>query len=158
MADPETHSGLPTPAPYVSPETRPFWLAAKEGRFVLPFCTVCERAIWYPKAFCNACGALSVEWRDASGKATVYSFSAVHRGEGAYREVESFVLALVDLDEGPRVLTNIVDADPGTIEIGQRVQVVFHPASDDAALFRFAPMRPDQAAAAPIPSNLKKEN
>lgn len=142
MSETETHAGLPTPAPYVSPETRAFWSAAKEGRLVLPFCTACDTALWYPKVFCSACGSLAVEWRAASGMATVYSFSQVHRGEGAYRDVDSFVLALVDLDEGPRVLTNIVDVDPQMIEIGQRVEAVFHSASDDAALLRFAPVAP----------------
>jgi len=142
MADPTSHDGLPTPAPYVSPETRPFWSAAKAGRLTLPFCTACGVAIWYPKAFCSTCGSLDVDWRDVSGLATVYSHTQVHRGEGAYREVDSFVLALVDLDEGPRVLTNIVDIDPAAIAIGQRVQVVFHDASDEAALPRFAPLRP----------------
>lgn len=143
MADSAAQSGLPAPAPYVSPETKPFWSAAKEGRLLLPFCATCDVAIWYPKAFCGACGSLSVDWRDASGNATIYSFSQVCRGEGAYRDVTSFILALVDLDEGPRVLTNIVDADPSTIAIGQRVEVVFHAAGEDAALPRFTPMRGD---------------
>ena len=143
MTDPVAPGGLPTPAPYVSPETRPFWSATKEGRLVLPFCTACGVAIWYPKAFCSACGSLGVDWREASGEATVYSFSEVHRGEGAYREAGRFVLALVDLDEGPRMLTNIVDMPAATIAIGQRVRVVFHDAGDEAALPRFAPIRPD---------------
>ena len=147
MADPTTRAGLPTPAPYVSPETRPFWLAAKAGRLVLPFCTGCGVAIWYPKAFCSACGSMHVDWREVSGLATVYSYSHVHRGEGAYREAGSFVLALVDLDEGPRVLTNIVEIDPADVAIGQRVQVVFHDAGDEASLPRFAPMAPARAAA-----------
>lgn len=143
MADSVAQGSLPTPAPYVSPETRPFWTAAKAGRFVLPFCTDCGVAIWYPKAFCSTCGSMNVDWRDASGHATIYSYSQVHRGEGAYREAGSFILALVDLDEGPRVLTNLVDIDPAAIAIGQRVRVVFHDAGDESALPRFAPMRPD---------------
>ncbi|MDR3516643.1 MAG: Zn-ribbon domain-containing OB-fold protein [Azospirillaceae bacterium] len=130
---------LPTPEPFISPETAPFWLAAKQGRLVLPFCNNCNHAIWYPKAFCGACGTLNVEWRQTSGDGTIYSFTQVHRGEGPYREVESFVLALVDLDEGARLLTNIVDADPASLTIGQRVRVVFHDAGESAALPRFIP-------------------
>ena len=134
-------SELPTPAPFVSPETEPYWSGAKAGKLVLPHCTACGHVIWYPKAFCGECGSLDVEWREASGFGTLYSFTQVHRGEGPYREAESFVLALVDLDDGPRVLTNIVDADPADLVIGQRLGAVFHDAGDAAALVRFTPQK-----------------
>lgn len=134
-----TVQALPTPIPYISPETAPFWSAARQGQLVLPVCTECETPIWYPKAFCSACGSLRVEWREMSGQGTIYSFTEVHRGEGLYREVASFVLALIDLDEGARVLTNIVEAEPADLHVGQKVQVVFHEAGDEAALPRFRP-------------------
>jgi uncharacterized OB-fold protein len=130
---------LPAPAPFVSPETAPFWSAAKEGRLILPFCMNCQHPIWYPKRFCGGCGSRDIEWRQVSGAGEIYSFSQVYRGEGDYRDVGSFVLALVDLDEGVRVLTNIVDAAPADLKIGQRVSVVFHDAGADAALPRFTP-------------------
>ncbi|EIZ78327.1 nucleic-acid-binding protein containing a zn-ribbon [Novosphingobium sp. Rr 2-17] len=139
MSEHTASPALPTPIPYISPETAPFWAAAREHRLVLPVCTECETHIWYPKAFCSACGSMAVEWRDMSGLGTIYSFTQVHRGEGPYREVPSFVLALVDLDEGARVLTNIVEADPADLRIGQPVQVVFHEAGEAAALPRFKP-------------------
>jgi uncharacterized OB-fold protein len=139
MTDVTPKVALPTPAPYVSPETAPFWSAAKEGRLVLPVCNHCHTAIWYPKTFCGACGTLDVDWKQASGSGTLYSFTQVHRGEGAYREVGSFILALVDLDEGPRILTNIVEVDPASLRIDQRVRVVFHDAGEEAALPRFVP-------------------
>lgn len=140
MADTGKARLLPTPAPFVSPETQPFWSAAKEGRLVLPFCTACNRPIWYPKRFCSACGAFDIEWRQTSGEGVIYSFTEVHRGEGLYRECGSFVLALVDLDEGARLLTNIVDVRPADLGIGQRVRVVFHDAGETAALPRFVPI------------------
>lgn len=139
MANDVAPQSLPAPAPYISPETAPFWSAAKEGRLVLPVCTRCETPIWYPKVFCGACGSLDVAWRQMSGRGTLYSFSQVHRGEGPYRELSSFILALVDLDEGARLLTNIVDADAADLRVGQAVEVVFHPAGDAAALPRFKP-------------------
>lgn len=139
MPEPVVAPALPTPIPYVSPETAPFWSAARQGRLVLPVCTQCETPIWYPKAFCSACGSLTVEWQEMTGRGTIYSYTQVHRGEGPYREVPSFVLALVDLDEGVRVLTNIVDAEAADLRIGQPVQVVFHEAGDAAALPRFKP-------------------
>jgi len=130
---------LPAPAPFVSPETAPFWSAAKERRLVLPFCIRCNHPIWYPKKFCGACGTLDVEWRQVAGEGVIYSYTDVHRGEGPYREVASYVLALVDLDAGVRLLTNIVKADPANLKIGQRVRVVFHDAGELAALPRFVP-------------------
>lgn len=136
---------LPTPVPFVSPETAPFWSGAKAGKLVLPHCAACDQAIWYPKAFCGACGSLAVDWRQATGEGTLYSFSEVHRGEGPYRETGSFVLALVDLDEGVRVLTNMVDVDPGDLSIGQRVRAVFHDAGYAAALLRFTPISEQSA-------------
>ena len=139
MADPASHQPLPTPVPFVSPETEPFWSAAKDGRLVVPFCTSCDHPIWYPKKFCGACGSLSVAWRETSGHGVIYSFSEIHRGEGPYAEAGHYVLALVDLDEGARMLTNIVDADPASLAVGQAVRVVFHPAGDSAALPRFTP-------------------
>jgi uncharacterized OB-fold protein len=131
---------LPTPEPFISPETAPFWSAAKERRLVLPCCARCDRPIWYPKKFCAACGTLEVEWRQFAGEGVIYSYSLVHRGEGPYREVGSYVLALVDLDAGVRMLSNIVAADPADLKIGQRVRVVFHDAGVAAALPRFVPV------------------
>jgi uncharacterized OB-fold protein len=130
---------LPAPEPFISPETAPFWSATKERRLVLPFCTRCDHPIWYPKKFCGACGTLDVEWRQVAGEGVIYSYSLIHRGEGPYRESGSYVLALVDLDAGVRLLTNIVEADPADIKIGQRVSVVFHDAGESAALPRFIP-------------------
>ncbi|WP_432787694.1 Zn-ribbon domain-containing OB-fold protein [Novosphingobium rhizosphaerae] len=135
-----SNSPLPTPAPFVSVETEPYWSGAKAGKLVLPHCRACDHTIWYPKAFCGECGAFDVEWREASGLGTLYSFTQVFRGEGPYRECASFVLALVDLDEGARVLTNIVDADPAGLAVGQRLRAVFHDAGEAAALVRFTPI------------------
>ena len=141
MMDKQTAaSSLPTPEPLVFEEAAPFWAGAKNGALMLPFCGGCEKVIWYPKAFCNACGASDVQWRQASGRGELYSFTEVHRGEGAYRDTPSFVLALVDLDEGVRMLTNIVECAPEALRIGQRVGVVFHDAGPVAALPRFKPL------------------
>ncbi|KKB61734.1 nucleotide-binding protein [Robbsia andropogonis] len=134
---------LPVPAPPVVPETKPFWDGTKAGRLMLPRCPRCSFVIWYPRQFCPECGHDSVEWFEASGCGTVYSFTIVHRGEGAYRETPSYVLALVDLDEGPRVLTNIVDYDPAQLKIGLPLKAVFCDAGDDAALLRFRPLLTD---------------
>jgi uncharacterized OB-fold protein len=132
-------SNLPTPEPPVTPETKPFWDAAADNRLVLPRCTSCQTVIWYPRTFCPACHTEGVEWIDASGQGTVYSYAVTHKGEGPFAAVSPFVLAYVELDEGPRVLTNIVDCDPAAVSVGQRVTVTFDTTDKGTAVPRFKP-------------------
>ncbi len=129
---------LPAPAPQTNVETKTFWDATAEGKLLLPRCNECDVIIWYPKLFCPECSSFDISWIEASGKGTVYSFTINRRGQGDYRDL-AYVLAYVELEEGPRVLTNIVDCDPESISVGQAVQVVFHPTSSGAALPRFRP-------------------
>src|SRR5277367_994800 len=115
---------LPAPAPAVMPETAAFWAATARGELLLARCPACGAVIWYPRGLCPDCGSTSVEWVAASGRGTVYSFTVVRRGEGRYREAVPYVLAYVELDEGPRMLTNIVDCPTEDVRVGQSVEVV----------------------------------
>jgi uncharacterized OB-fold protein len=135
-----TGEGLPTPAPTVGPEARPYWDATAEGRLVLPRCEDCNVLIWYPRGFGPACSSTRIAWVEASGRGTVYSYTVVHRGAmGPYRGAEPYVLAYVELEEGPRVLTNLVDCDPQAIGVGDAVEVVFVETGEGPSLVRFAP-------------------
>jgi uncharacterized OB-fold protein len=138
MTDPTT---LPAPAPVVPPETKPYWDATAEGRLVLPKCVNCGSINWYPKAFCPVCSNFGVEWIDAQGTGSVYSFTITRRGSGAYAQAGPYVLAYVELDEGPRIMTNIVDADLETLAVGDRVEVEFHETGSGTSLARFHPLR-----------------
>jgi uncharacterized OB-fold protein len=130
---------LPAPAPEVAAELRDFWAATGEGRLLLPRCTACGEAFWYPRPICPRCHSTDIEWEEASGAGTVYTFSIVRRGMGVYADAP-YVLAYVDLAEGPRVMTNIVDCDVEAVEIGQPVELVFHRTADGNALPRFRPV------------------
>jgi uncharacterized OB-fold protein len=130
---------MPAPAPIVSVENKPFWDATAEGRLVLPQCQACKSINWYPKVFCGECGSFGVDWIDAAGTGTVYSFAITRRGMGAYAQAGPYILAYVELDEGPRILTNIVDVDVDTVKIGDKMQVVFHDTGAGTALPRFKP-------------------
>jgi len=137
-----TEKVLPAPAPFVHPEVKPFWEATAEGRLVLPKCQECDTLIWYPRPFCPNCASTRVEWIAASGRGSIYSFTVNRRGQAdlaAYREAGVYVLAYVELEEGPRVMTNIVDCDPDSVRIGQQVEVVFHDTGQGTALPRFRP-------------------
>ena len=130
---------LPAPAPIVNPETKPFWDATAEGKLLLPRCDDCGTVIWYPKLLCPSCHGTNVSWFEASGRGTVYTYTISHRAPGAYRDAVPYVIAYVELDEGPRVMTNIVDCEPDSVSVGQRVEVVFHDTGEGNALYRFRP-------------------
>jgi hypothetical protein len=135
---------LPAPAPFVLPEVKPFWDATARGELVLPKCTACGTLIWYPRPFCPKCASTSVEWVPASGRGTIYSFTVNRRGVAdlsAYREAGVYVLAYVELEEGLRMMTNVVDCDPDSVRIGQKVELVFHDTGEGNALPRFRPAR-----------------
>jgi uncharacterized protein len=132
-------TGLPAPAPGVNPETRQFWDAAAQGRLLLKRCLDCGSVIWYPRALCPECASLRTEWFEASGRGRVYSYTTNYRGQGAYSDAGPYVLAYVELDEGPRVMTNVVGADADGLAVGLPVEVVFDDAGDGTALPRFRP-------------------
>lgn len=130
---------LPAPAPAVDPAARPFWEATARHVLLLPHCAGCAQVFWPPRSWCPACGSRRLHWRPAAGTGHVYSFTVVRRGAGEYRNVNAYVLAYVELDEGPRILTNVVDADARTLRIGLPVTVVFQDTGEGSALPRFRP-------------------
>src|SRR6266540_1536103 len=104
MPDTMNDTTLPAPAPIVSPESQPFWDATAEGRLLLPRCEACQTVIWYPRSFCPVCGSNNVAWFEASGRGTIYSFTVNRLGRADlpdYRGVGRFVVAYVELEEGP---------------------------------------------------------
>jgi uncharacterized protein len=132
-------ASLPTLDPPVTTETEPFWAAAAEGRLVLPRCTSCGHHVWYPRGHCTACHG-DVEWVEATGRGRIYTYTTVRRGMGPWREVAPYVLAVVELEEGPRVMSNVVGCDPDEVQIGQEVEVVFERAPSGGAVHRFRPV------------------
>lgn len=132
-------SELPAFPPAVSVETKPFWDATAEGRLLLPRCDACGTVIWYPRTICPDCHSSEVSWIEASGRGTIYSFTIQRRSGGPFRDALPYVLAYVELEEGPRVLTNVIECDPSALQIDQRVEVVFCDTGEGAALPRFRP-------------------
>jgi len=117
-----------------APEIRPFWEAARRGKLLLAHCTACDRPHWFPRVVCPLCSSCDIEWREASGRGTVYSVSVARRATPPY------ALAYVTLDEGPTMLTNIVDCDVDGIVIGQKVKVVFMERADALPAPMFTPL------------------
>jgi uncharacterized protein len=122
----------------VGPETldsAPYWAATREQDLQLQRCRACGRFTFYPRVICPSCGQSELEWTTASGRGTVWSFSVVHRAVSqAFKASVPYVVALVELEEGPRMMSNIVDCDPDDIAIGQQVEVVWEPLEDGRSL------------------------
>jgi uncharacterized OB-fold protein len=117
-----------------------FWGATRDQRLVLPWCTACERALWYPREVCPGCLGSDIEWRPATGTGSVYAV-AVHHKPGPGRDADGgpYAVALVDLPEGVRMMSNVVGCPPGSVTVGMAVRVTWHPLSDGRHLPQFEP-------------------
>lgn len=130
------------PIPVPSPETRPFWEAARRHELSLPKCRACGALHYYPRGACPGCLSGDLAWERVSGKGTLHTFTIVHRGQKGFPVPTPYVLAIVELAEGPRMMTNVVgvEADPATLRIGMPVEVVFDDVTPEVTLPRFRPV------------------
>ena len=126
-------SGRKIPAPRVLPETLAYWQAADEGKLLVKRCSDCGEFHHYPRDICPFCLSANTVWQNAAGTGVVYSFSTMGKGDTAY------TMALVTLDEGVSLMTNLVDCDVSRVTIGQAVKVVFKPSSGGHAVPMFTP-------------------
>lgn len=134
------------PSPQPSAWSRPFWENAKQGRLVLKTCRDCGHIDHPPYLFCTACGSENADWRPAAGRAKVFTFAISEYGVPApFIEDLPYVMAMIDLPEGPRMIARIVDCDHSQLRRGLEVEVVFPPAREDG--FVLPVWRPVDAAA-----------
>jgi uncharacterized OB-fold protein len=126
------------PLPTVSLESEPFWAATRDRRLVLQWCANCDATVQFPRSFCPRCQQSSLEWREASGSGTVYAVTVEHRPE-AMGEEKPYAVALVDLDEGARFMTNVVGCEPDAVAIGMAVRVTWEELEDGRNLPQFKP-------------------
>jgi len=141
MTADEADDELPTPKPRVTPETERFWEATAEGRLLLKRCADCGECHHYPRSRCPFCSSDDTEWTEASGDGTVYTYTVTHQNGEPYDEATPYVLAYVELEEGPRMMTNILGVEPDDVSVGQDVTAVFDETDgdEDISLPRFAP-------------------
>ncbi len=125
-----------TQRPYPQPDdvTQPFWDGIAEGRLRLQRCASCGRHVFYPRAVCPHCSSAGLEWVDASGRGTLYSYSVVHRAPPGFEA--PYAVALVDLAEGVRMMTRLVDVAIDDLAVGQALEVAIQ---GDPALPYFRP-------------------
>jgi len=128
------------PLPRIDEESKGYWEACKRRELVLQRCGNCATLRHYPRAVCPSCLSDRVEWLRAAGAGTVYTFTITHQNQSAgFRDSLPYVLAYVELDEGVRLLTNIVDCAPDDVGIGMPVEVVFEDVTAEIALPKFRP-------------------
>jgi uncharacterized OB-fold protein len=114
--------------------TRTYWEAAAQERLLIRHCADCDRTHHYPREFCPHCWSENVTWEPASGQATLYTWSVVHRNDlPPFGERVPYVAAVVDLAEGPRMMTEMVQAGPAELRAGMAVEVTFR---DGVPVFR----------------------
>jgi uncharacterized protein len=112
--------GRPIPRPAITLETREFWDAAREGRFLVKRCSSCGEVFWYPRGHCPLCHSGETRWEESSGAGTIYSYSIVRNFPTG-----PFAIGYVALDEGPVMLTNFIGFAESELAIGLPVKVRF---------------------------------
>ena len=130
--------------PYADELTQPFWDAALEGRLTAPKCTRCATFVLPPAPFCFSCQNDAFDWEELPGTGTIYTFTVVrHPLHPGLDDVVPYVSAVVDLDgtqgAGARLIANIVDCDPETVAVGDKVRIRFDKVSETYAVPRFVP-------------------
>lgn len=123
------------PRPHPNADSLPFWEGCARGELRYQHCTSCDRAQFPPRAFCARCQGPSLEWRQSARQGSIHTFTVVQRApSAAFKGDVPYVIVLVDLDEGFRLMMNLRGAGAEAAKIGQRVRVVFEHAAGDYPL------------------------
>ena len=124
-----------------TPETQPFWDALKRHELVLPRCTVCGRLRYYPKSYCPECSSWELEWVKCSGRGRIYSYLISHSRAVGFDAEAPHVIAVIELEEGLRILSDMTGLEPGPVQVqvDMPVEIVFKNINDDSTMFNFRP-------------------
>ncbi len=137
MAATDPYGGaLPRP----TPETQAFWDGAREHRLMLPWCKECGQPHFYPRSICPSCLSADLEWREASGRGSLYSYVINHKAAKGFSA--PYVIAVIALEEGPRMLSNLVTESaptPEALTIDMPVEVFFDAVTETISLPKFRP-------------------
>lgn len=139
MSDQKYAKPLPTP----SPETQFFWDKCRAHELWVPYCRACQRFYWFPRDFCPVCGSRDVEWRQASGRGTIYTYAIHYRAfHPGWNDDVPYVTALIDLEEGVRIFTQLVGIapDPKVIRCEMPVEVLWDDVTPEVTLPKWKPV------------------
>jgi acetyl-CoA acetyltransferase/uncharacterized OB-fold protein len=140
--------------PRPTPDSKPFWDALKQHRFELPWCEACGKAHFYPRMICPHCGSDRITWRAASGRGTVHTFVINEKPARGFDDSAPYVIAVIELEEGPRMLSNLVMEQrptPENVGIGMPVELLYDDVTGEITLPRFRPAGPIPKHEPPAP-------
>ena len=127
--------------PRPTPESAPFWQGCQDHKLLLQYCPVCGTHQFYPRVICANCMSEQLEWREASGRGTVETYTVVTRAVSeAYAADAPYVIALITLEEGPRMMSNVIGCDVESVKCGFAVEVVFERWSAEITMPKFRPV------------------
>jgi uncharacterized OB-fold protein len=142
MADEKEKKRYAKPLPHIDEEMRPWWEAAQRHELYIQKCRDCGDLRFHPRALCTNCMSSRAEWIKCSGRGKIYTFTVTYQnGSSGFRDSLPYVLAWVELEEGVKMLTNIVDCPPDQVKIDQRVEAVFDDVTPEVTLVKFRPSR-----------------
>lgn len=129
------------PLPQPTPETQPFWDSVKAHQMQLQRCHDCNDFYFYPRPFCPSCYSTNVVWEPVSGKGTLETYVINHRPAPGFQDDAPYVMAVVTLEEGPRMFTNLVNVEPepSSLPVDMALEVVYDDVTDEITLPKFQP-------------------
>ena len=130
------------PIPESTPETEEFWAGARRGELRIQRCNACGKAYFFPRPFCPFCSSKDIAWFTASGRGKLYSYVITHRPAYGFQDYTPYVIAVVQLEEGPRMMTNIIGVEPTpeNLPIDLPVEVTWEKQDDKITLPIFRPV------------------
>lgn len=115
-------------------DSRVYWEGIARGELRIQRCNACNRYVFYPRSICPRCFSDQLSWVAASGNGTIYTYTVVHQAFGTFAEDVPFIIAIVELEEGVRMMTRVVDSPRERVKIGVPVSVIFESVSEDMTL------------------------
>ncbi len=136
-----SESARPKPLPIITEENHPFWEGCQQGKLLLQQCSRCHRYQFYPRLNCMHCNSDTLQWVEASGRGTIYSYTIIHQNKSPeFVHDTPYNVAIVQLEEGPRLLSNLVDIEIAQMKVDLPVTVVFDRVNEMVTLPRFRPL------------------
>lgn len=130
------------PLPVIQPWSREFWEGTKDNKLLVQECKDCGARIFYPRKACPECWSSNLGWLESVGRGKIYTYTVTMTGvEKVFAEDLPYVIACIDLEEGIRMMSRIVECDPETVKIGMDVEVVFEKVNDDITMPFFKPVQ-----------------
>jgi len=138
-----SQAGYRKPLPQATPETQEYWDGLKRHELRIQQCNDCNEYYFYPRPFCPNCASKSVEWRTVSGRGRLETYVINHRPAPGFEDDAPYVIAIVTLDEGPHLMTNLVNVEPepSALPADLPVEIVYDDVTAEVTLPKFQPVR-----------------